>query len=117
MSFEMGFLGNIELITYWIICFGIITVSLKVAKAYSPKSIGSIRREALGLGQKVIRWFVILACIILGTTGMYLNMGEMGLIVFDLAPYFLMALGFVLIRMIINIYGVVEAIIITKRGR
>ncbi|MHA1730794.1 MAG: hypothetical protein ACTSU5_02575 [Promethearchaeota archaeon] len=112
--------GNVDDALFWIVSLGIVTVSLKVARGYSPKRSGSVRREALGLGLKVIRWFVLVAVIVAGSTVLYFSV-EMGegvapVMSFDFTPYFVVALGFVLFRMIPNAYGLVEAVVVTKKG-
>ncbi len=104
--------GNIDAMLFYIIWLGIVSVSIKWAKAYSPKRSGSIRRGVLALMGTAIRIPGLFILIQTGCSVLFLNMVGMVELTIDLTPYIIVLMGFVVFRLIPQAYELLESFVI-----
>ncbi len=110
-----GTTGDIQSLLGYIIWLGIISVSIKWAKAYSPKRSGSIRREFLALAGTAIRIPGLYILILTGCSVLFLDLMGMAYMTIDLTLYIIVLMGFIVFRMVPQAYSLLESIVIYIR--
>lgn len=104
--------GNVEGLLFYIIWIGVISIAIKVSKAYSPKRSGSWRRGVLSVAETAIRIPGLYVVILTGCSVLVLSMAGMMYMEIDLTLYVVVLMGFVVIRLIPELYTLIDESVI-----